>query len=68
MAEQILKRLPPSETLWLTVLSQSGDVFYITSKQTRDVYYIYQQHQNGVLRMGKGKSPDELEKKWVRHY
>ena len=66
MSEQVFKYLPTSEILWLTVTSHSGSVFYITSKQTRDTYYIYQQRQDSISRIGKGKTPDELEKKYVK--
>lgn len=68
MAAQNFSKLPPSEILWMTVSSKSGEVFYITSKQNRDTYYIYKQLTDGVSRLGKGKSPDELEKKWVLVY
>ena len=61
-----LKTLPPSERLWLTVTSVSGAVFYITSKDTRDAYYIYVRSDSGYVRLGKGKTPPELENKFVK--
>ena len=66
MAAQCFSKLPPSEVLWMTVSSKSGEVFYITSKQNRDAYFIYKQLTDSVARLGKGKSPDELEKKYIQ--
>lgn len=58
--------IPKSETLHVTEISASGEVFYITSKENnRDTYYIYQKTDAGVEKLGKGKSPPELEKKFI---
>lgn len=65
MSAQEFKKLPPSELLWLTE-NTSGGIFYITSNKTRDTYYIYKQNQNSVSRLGKGKSPAELESKFIK--
>ena len=62
-----MKTLPKTERLWLTETSRSGEVFYITAKQNDDnCYYIYKRAGDGVERIGKGRSPLDLENKFIK--
>lgn len=61
-----MQTIPRTEHIWLTNTTASGEVFYITSKEnSRDTYYIYRKTDSGVEKLGKGKSPPELEKKYI---
>lgn len=44
----------------------NGDIYYITSKETRDYYYLYKQVIDGVERLGKDTNPLKLEMKYIK--
>lgn len=52
------------EILWLTYTRQDGTVFYITSKQIRDYYFCYRLIDGKAVKLGKAKSPLDLEEKY----
>lgn len=60
-------KYPKNESVWVTICDKEGDPAYlITSKQTRDFYFIYEINRDGSLtKLGKSKNPRELEDKYV---
>lgn len=54
--------LPSNETIWVTITDDLGDEYVITSKATRDVYYIYRLEKDKAVKLGKNENPLELEK------
>lgn len=54
--------LPSNETIWVTITDDLGDEYVITSKTTRDVYYIYRLEKDKAVKLGKNENPLELEK------
>lgn len=58
--------IPKSEIIWLKRLAQNGDTYYITSKETRDCYYLYKMENNKAIKLGKAATPIELEKKYIK--
>ena len=54
--------IPSSETIWVTITDDLGDEYVITSKVTRDVYYIYRLEKDKAVKLGKNENPIELEK------
>lgn len=55
-------KIPKGETLWVTYISQSKTVHYITSDATRTWYYLYEVKDGKPIRIGKkAHSPLELE-------
>lgn len=59
---KILKKLPDSEILQSSLYNRAGEVmFYITKKQSADVFQIYKVLSEGLEFLGKGSSPIELE-------
>lgn len=61
-----MTKIPPSEIIWMRRLTADGREYYITSKATKDVYYIYEANNSGVTKLGKGSNPPELEEKFVK--
>lgn len=59
-------KYPKNETVWVSYRTSNGDVTHIlTSKQTRDAYFLYEVLPDGSLnKLGKAKSPTELETKF----
>lgn len=58
--------IPKSETIWLKRIAQNGDIYYITSKEIRDCYYLYKMENNKAVKIGKATTPPELEKKYIK--
>lgn len=56
--------IPKTERIWVTHKNLKGETFYITSKETRDSYFLYRVENDRVVRLGKSKSPLELEQKY----
>lgn len=62
MANEISK----SELRWVGIFDTKGKRKYtITSNKDRTLYYIYDENNN---KLGKSKSPVELEKKYVKEW
>lgn len=61
-------KYPKNESVWATICDKEGDPAYlITSKQTRDFYFIYEISGSGdIKRLGKSKNPRELEERYVK--
>lgn len=56
--------IPRTEILWLTYERKDGTVFYITSKVIRDYYFCYKLVNGKAEKLGKAKSPLDLEEKY----
>lgn len=58
-------KYPKGETVWTSYIGKSGNLAYIiTAKQQRDSYYLYELGEGGFTKLGKGKTPTELERKY----
>lgn len=57
---------PKGEIVWVNYHNKEGESsFIITSKPDRDYYFLYEVNQDGsVKKLGKAKTPPELEKKF----
>ena len=54
--------LPSNETIWVTITDDLGDEYIITSKATREMYYLYRLEKDKAVKLGKNENPLELEK------
>ena len=61
-------KIGKGELLWESICKKDGSVAYlITSDSRRDVYYLYHVNKDGTTqRIGKGKNPPDLHKKYLR--
>ena len=59
-------KYPKGETVWVSYQNVNGEpVCILTSKQTRDYYYLYEVLPDGTLnKLGKARLPTELEEKF----
>ena len=57
--------IPRTEKIWVKRVAQSGEVYYITSKESREVYYLYRLKDKKAERIGKSKNPLELEEGYI---
>lgn len=57
--------IPKTERIWVKRITEKGDTYYITSKDTRDYYFLYKMDGDKAVKLGKAKSPLELEQKYI---
>ena len=58
-------KYPKGENVCVTCCERGGKpMFLITNKPLIDTYFIYEFTGDGLVKLGKGQSPSELEKKF----
>lgn len=57
--------IPKTERIWVKRITEKGEIYYITSKDTRDYYFLYKMDGDKAVKLGKDKSPLELESKYI---
>lgn len=58
-------KYPKGEVVWIGHHNAAGDLmFIVTSKPLRDYYYLYQLVDGAFKKLGRGKDPGELERKF----
>ena len=61
-----IKGIPKSEKIWVKRISEGGGLYYTTSKiDDRSYYYLYKITDGKAVKIGKSKSPAELEEKYI---
>lgn len=60
----MIKGIPRTERIWTEYRTSGQEIFYITSKENnRDTFFLYRIDGGAAVKLGKSKSPAELEKK-----
>ena len=62
---QMVSGIPKTERIWVKRITEKGETYYITSKDTRDYYFLYKMENDKAVKLGKAKSPLELEQKYI---
>lgn len=57
--------IPKTERIWVKRITEKGETYYITSKDTRDYYFLYKMDGDKAVKLGKAKSPLELKQKYI---
>ncbi len=59
-------KYPKNEIPWVSYVGTNGNIVCVlTSNKTQEYYYLYEVQPDGSLqKLGKAKSPPELEKKF----
>lgn len=58
-------KYPAGETVWARYLDRNGEtLFVLTSKATRDRYYLYEHKSGKLVKLGAAKEPPELIEKF----
>ena len=56
---------PKGERVWVGYYTKDHDLLFImTSKESRDFYYLYELIDGNFQKLGRAKSPQELEEKF----
>lgn len=55
--------IPKSEIIWETIMSNKGKIFFITSKERRDEYFLYAEQNGKIQKIAKAKTPIRLYEK-----
>ena len=59
---------PKGETVWTGYYDRAGTLlFIITSKESRDFYYLYECHNDAFTKLGRAKNPLELVERFHVH-
>lgn len=59
---------PKGEIVWTGYYNKAGTLlFIITSKESRDYYYLYEYRDDAFNKLGRAKSPVELEERFHVH-
>ena len=59
--------IPKTETIWVTYTSEKGEVYHITAKtKNRDYYYLYKIVDSKAQKLGRARTPTELEEKFLK--
>ena len=61
----VVNGIPKTERIWVKRITEKGETYYITSKDTRDYYFLYKMDGDKAVKLGKAKSPLELEQKYI---
>ena len=60
-------KVPSTEYVWMTRIVNEHLRYHITSKGgDRSVYYIYENRDGVITKLGKAESPKELEERYVK--
>ena len=61
--------LPKGEIIWLSWYNKNNDdvSYIITSKPSREFYYLYKIDDGKLVKLSKGVSPLDLESKFITH-
>ncbi len=61
-------KYPKGETVWVSYYNSNKElIFIMTSKPIRDYYFLYEVVDGEFKKLGKAKSPTELEEKFKVH-
>ena len=58
--------IPSNEKIWAQPIGRDGRHYCITSKASRDIYYIYEIIDDKATKLGKGAIPPVLEEKFIK--
>lgn len=62
----MINGIPRTERIWLTSQTEGGETYYITSKENdRNMYFLYRLDGEKAVKVGKAKSPVDLEAKYI---
>lgn len=58
-------KFPKGENVWTYYCNASGELMFImTAKIQRDYYYLYELNDTSFIKLGRSKSPIDLEQKF----
>ena len=61
-------KYPKGEIVWVSHFDKDGKLRYIvTSKPSRDYYFLYAVENEEFKKLGKGVNPNDLERKFKVH-
>jgi len=58
--------IPSGEIIFVKRTTTNGDIYYITAKPLRDMYYLYKVENNKAIKLGKDKNPRTLESQFIQ--
>ena len=54
-------KYPAGERVWVSYFDKNKELMFIlTSKESRDFYFLYENKDGSFVKLGRGKSPPDL--------
>lgn len=63
MKNKSVQGIPKSEIIWETIVNNKGKIFFITSKERREEYFLYVEQNGKIQKIAKAKTPIRLYEK-----
>ena len=63
MKNKSVQGIPKSEIIWETIVNNKGKIFFITSKERREEYFLYAEQNGKIQKITKAKTPIRLYEK-----
>ena len=63
MKNKSVQGIPKSEIIWETFVNNKGKIFFITSKERREEYFLYAEQNGKIQKIAKAKTPIRLYEK-----
>lgn len=63
MKNKSVQGIPKSEIIWETIVNNNGKIFFITSKERREEYFLYAEQNGKIQKIAKAKTPIRLYEK-----
>lgn len=63
MRGKTIQGFPKSEIVWETITNSEGKIFFITSKERREEYFLYTEKDGKIQKIAKAKTPIKLYEK-----
>lgn len=63
MKNKSVQGIPKSEIIWETIVNNKGKIFFITSKERREEYFLYAEQNGKIQKIAKAKTPIRLYEK-----
>lgn len=57
--------IPSTETVWMTEVSPSGVTYAVTSKASRDKYFLYREENGKAVKIASAKNPMDFNDKMI---
>ena len=61
-----IKGIPKNETVWVTQKTVTNNIYYITAKPQRDMYFIYKHVDYHAEKIGRWKNPTKIIEQYAK--
>ena len=63
MKNKSVQGIPKNEMIWETIMNNKEKIFFVTSKERREEYFLYTEQNGKIQKIAKAKTPIRLYEK-----